>query len=292
VRKLLLKSTLVATVAALVILWLFAQQAGRAGAGAFVGAFLQGEKKLEEAARLGLSVVSPWTRGPGARIRDLEARLRSAEIRLAAGANLRRENAELRKLLNLPPIPGWNVIFADVIARDPLSWDRGFRIGRGRLHGIVPGSIVLAGPFVIGRVVECGERNAMVATVASRACRFGVVLERGRETGVLQGIGTRIQHAAPACVVEFLPKETVADPGDVVWTSGLGRSIPGGLVVGRVANRAGGKPAVEIIDGAYARVRIVPSADFDHLRVVAVVCPHLESDHDAGHPPEAQKTGR
>ena len=284
-RALLLKSALIATIVALLVLWLFAETSGRAGAVAFVSPFLSGWQKIETAVRQSACAVWPWGRSSAAKIRDLEAQLRLARIQLAQVDDLRRENTELRQLANLPPIPDWEVVFADVIARDPVVWNQGFRIGRGRRHGVMPGCAVLSGPFLIGRVTECGKNSATVTTLASQACRLGVVLERGKETGVLRGRGDRSEHAAPECLVDYLPKETVADPGDMVWTSGLGRSLPGGLIVGRVADD--GRTAVEIVDGAYVRVRVTPLAQFGHLRVVAVICakPAPETGVGAGSGP-------
>jgi rod shape-determining protein MreC len=273
----LLKSALAATVAVLAIVWLFAQQRGRAGATAFLGPFLHAWQKIDDAASGAAAAVLPWKRSPAAKTRDLEAQVRLAEIKLAETDTLRREYAELRQLAQLPPIPEWKVVIADVIARDPVTWNRGFRIGRGQAHGVRTGCAVLAGPFVIGRITECGELSSTVTTVASQACRIGVVLARGQETGVLRGLGAQQWRSKPDCIVDFLPKETVATPGDTVWTSGLGGTVPGGLVVGKVIAAPDGQ-AVEVIDGAHARVSVVPSADFGRLHLVAVVCPTSDTE--------------
>ena len=49
------------------------------------------------------------------------------------------------ELAELPPPPDWKLTVAPVIARDPASWNRRFRIGKGANDGIFPGAAVMAG---------------------------------------------------------------------------------------------------------------------------------------------------
>ena len=280
-RNAFLKAAIVCTVSGLLFLWVFAQGSGRAGATAFAGPFLYAWQRIDRAVSTAFRTVVPWEHGPGARARDTEARLRLCEIRLAETDLLRHQNAELRQLQNLPPFPGWHVVVAEVISRDPVTWNRGFRIGCGRAQGVTTGDAVLAGPFVIGRVTECSEQTAAVTTVAAQACRLGVVLGKAKYTGVLSGRGAQKWRQQPDCIVDFLPKETTAEPGDTVYTSGLGGNVPAGLVVGRLALTQ--DAPVRIIDSAHARATVVPNASFGRLSFVAVVCRAEPACPEIGH---------
>lgn len=226
------------------------------------------------AERLGTSAAAWAGRGPGGERRRLQAEV--ARLRLAAAEEeeLRRQNRELRAYYGLPPRRGWRVVVADVVARDPATWNRGFRINRGANDGIAPGCVVLAGTSVVGRVTDVQSGSATVLTIGARACRLSVVLEGSRNTGILEGNGVGRWQENPLCTVTLLPRDTAVEAGELVWTSGLGGSVPGGLVVGRVVPRPDEHgPVLEVVDGVYGRVWVAPAASFGRLGFVAVYCP-------------------
>jgi rod shape-determining protein MreC len=224
--------------------------------------------------RLWVSAATWVGKGPDERLRQEQADL--AHLRLAASEaeELRRQNQDLRAYYGLPPRKGWRVLLGEVIARDPVTWNRGFRIDRGSHDGVLPGCVVMADAYVIGRVVEVQAGSSTVLSVAARGCRLSVVLEGSKNTGILEGGGVGRWLLAPECVVDYLPRETVVAAGELVWTSGLGGSVPGGLVVGRVVPRPDeDAPVLETVQGTHGRVWIAPLASFGRLGVVAVYCP-------------------
>lgn len=199
--------------------------------------------------------------------RELAAALREAEARLAETDALRRENNELRLALAQQPRSGWRAVVAEVVARDPATWNRGFRISRGTDDGIVVGSVVLHGRFVLGRVAEAGRSSARVDTIGNRSCRLSVVLADGGAVGVLWGGGRDHWRDAPICTVNYLPKDISPALNELVLTSGLGGMVPDGLVVGRVS----GPP--QLHEGSHASVPIHPAASFRRMSFVTVLCP-------------------
>lgn len=219
--------------------------------------------------------AATWVgRGSGERLRQEQGDL--ARLRLAATEveELRRQNQDLRAYYGLPPRKGWRVLLGEVIARDPATWNRGFRIDRGSNDGVLPGCVVMADAYVIGRVEEVQPGSSTVLTVAARGCRLSVVLEGSKNTGILEGGGVGRWLQAPEGVVDFLPRETVVGAGELVWTSGLSGSVPGGLVIGRVVPRPDeDAPVLEVVQGTHGRVWITPLASFGRLGVVAVYCP-------------------
>ncbi|MBN2452249.1 MAG: rod shape-determining protein MreC [Lentisphaeria bacterium] len=230
--------------------------------------------------RLGTGLAALLGDGTEQRVRALEAEVR--RLRYAAGeaTELRRQNEELRAYYSLPPRPGWRVLLADVTARDPVTWNRAFRINRGAHDGVSAGAVVLSGAHVVGRVTEVHPGSALVRTIGDRGCRLSVVLSPSAAAGILEGTGSGDWRGPPGCVVGFLPKDVTAEVGDMVVTSGLGGAIPGGLPVGRVAAASSRHShPVEIVQGSHARVTVTPLASFDRLRVVALYCP--EQHHRA-----------
>ena len=101
--------------------------------------------------------------------------------------NAEKENLEFRMYYELPPPPDWKLTVAPVIARDPATWNRRFRIGKGANDGIFPGAAVMAGNQLIGRVMEVTPNSASVATVADPACRLSVRLAAADTVGILSG---------------------------------------------------------------------------------------------------------
>ena len=182
------------------------------------------------------------------------------------------ENRELRALLDLPAPRGWRRVAATVVARDPVSWNRRFRIGRGTDSGIESGAVVLAGGHVVGRVSEVTAKTALVCTIADPTCRLSVRLPERNATGILSGRIDQHWTGVPLCRIEYLPRDRSYEVGEPVVTSGLGGTLPEGLSVGHLIPMADGRSA-ETVRSVYARARVRPAASFDWFHVVAVLCP-------------------
>lgn len=242
-------------------MWLLGDGCMRAPAAAGVGSvqpFLRLWQGVLEGLRQGV------VRATAGRSRETELRLRVEELeaQLALARRSAAEGEELR----------WQFVAASVVARDPVSWGRRFRLNRGRLHGIVAGAAVVAGGGVVGRVSECGTATCEVTTLLDPACRLSVLVGSGDGAGIVSGRAGAQQEGEPACVVTFLPAEFDCEPDTVVVTSGLGTRIPGGLVVGTVRAPAGG-PVVGVVDKTYGEVGVRPQARIARVAHVVVVCP-------------------
>jgi len=212
----------------------------------------------------------PFSRAERSRMKSLEEQVQRLRVDLSRLAVLAEENRELRRRLDIPAPVGWVPVTAPVLARDPLSWDRRFRIGRGRLHGVEPGCPVWGADGVIGRIAAVTQTTALVVTLADPACRYSVRLPRSGGTGVLQGGGGTGDDGLPLCFVDFLPRDLPYRAGEPVITSGLGRWVPEGLPVGSVMQCAPGKLG-EIVHTVYTRLRVRPAAEFRWFRYVSVL---------------------
>jgi len=194
------------------------------------------------------------------------------ELKLAQAREAVAENRELRNALALGERPSWHMVAAPVIARDPMDWNRAFRIGRGRAHGIALGAVVLNGTAVIGRVMTLTETTAGVTTIADPRCRLSVRVAGVDGSGLMAGRSAVQWYNHPVCVVDFLPRDAEYKEGLDVTTSGLSENVPVGLVVGRLVPWHGTRVG-NIVDSAYAQVRVNPSASFGDFRHVTVISP-------------------
>ena len=207
-----------------------------------------------------------------ARLRRLEILVRHLELQLQGFQNAATENRELRAFLELPPATGWRLVIAPVIARDPVAWNRRFRIGKGAQEGVTMGAAVLSGNAVIGRIAEVSPSSAVVLCLADPSCRLSVRVEATKAVGILAGRAVQTWHDPPRCLVDYLPRDLAYHEGEKVVTSGLGLDVPAGLSVGRIAAWKADQ-VTNVVSSAYAQVLLQPEGDFVHFRHVAVVCP-------------------
>ncbi len=207
------------------------------------------------------------------RLDELQERLHQLQLELTVLREAESENHELRRALNLAPPAGWLRVPALVVARDPISWDRRFRIDHGSLDGVSAGNLVLVGERAVGRVVEVAARTAMVATVLDPRCRLSVRLSDSRVTGVLLGGHQRDPATGrEVAMIDFLPRDALYRETERVETSGLSGYAPGGIVVGQVVKWDNWRVA-EIVDMTHARLKVAPAADLTDFRVVSVLVP-------------------
>ncbi len=203
----------------------------------------------------------------GRKLEEYEVLLREAEVRIAGIGELAEENRQLRALLELPPVRGWEALYAQVVMRDPAVWNWSFRIGRGAADGIAVGAPVLFGSHLVGRVSEVFNRSANVSTLLNPSCTIGVhvISTGGVYPGILRGDGA-MSGGVPSAVVDYLPKEAVIEDGARIVTSGLGTELPGGLPVGVVSGSG------QVVDDARMMVKVIPGGDAGRMRFAVVMC--------------------
>ena len=233
-------------------------------------------------AQTAAQVAASLTSAEQSRLESSKRVEQNLRVQIAAAKNAVAENTELRTYLHLSPPPVWRVVVAPVIARDPVTWNRRLRIGKGSADGLRVGAVALNGNQVIGRIAELTPHTALVVTIADTSCRLSVTVGLKNATGILHGRVDQKWQQAPVCMATYLPRDAVFAAGDVVVTSGLGGAVPAGLPVGRlIAWEADGRVS-RITDSAYADLLIRPGADFGISRFVGVViCANAGKDEAA-----------
>lgn len=194
------------------------------------------------------------------------ARQRNLELALTAqrAADLERQNAQLRQLLQLRAAVPVHASAAQIVAqaRDPFS--RKLLLDRGATAGIEPGSPVIDAHGLLGQVTMLSPLGAQVTLITDRDSAVPVEVARNRARGVLVGdAGTTTGG------LQLLWQANDGDlrPGDVLVTSGLDGVYPAGLAVARI-DKVRREP-----DSAFARVLCTPLAHVDAGRYVLVLTP-------------------
>jgi rod shape-determining protein MreC len=183
-------------------------------------------------------------------------RLTVENARLAEAAE---ENIRLRRLLQLKQNIAGSTVAAEVVSRKPSNWFATAIINRGRRDGLSPGDAVVNFRGLVGQVVEADLLSARVVFITDPSSAIGAMVRRSRSCGILQG------QAADYLALTYLPKDADVRVSDVVVTSGMGRVIPKGFVIGRVVR------VTRNITTGMTTALVRPSVRFDEVEHVLVV---------------------
>ncbi|HJU83542.1 MAG TPA: rod shape-determining protein MreC [Holophagaceae bacterium] len=130
--------------------------------------------------------------------------------------------------------------------------------------GIQPDEGVLAPEGVVGRIWSVGPTQSKVLPVDAPNASLGVMLARSRATGVLQGLGNGFAE------IRYLNNQEVVQVNEAVYTSGLDRVFPRGLLVGYVTEVKQGDLELEV------RVQLAAPLRRMHAVLVLPAQPPLE----------------
>ncbi len=203
-------------------------------------------------------------------VAELRAELqehRGADLRAAA---LARENEDLRGLLKLPERTDYDYVACRVVTRDPAAGGRRLRISRGSKAGIRPGQAVLAGKWLLGRVLEASEESALVITISDPNCKVPARLVGLPAFGVLMGEGEERWKSQPYCLLKHLPRDLDYQEGTPVVSSPFSEDMPPDLPIGVLEPRGKAK-LVLTVDQLYKNAWVKPGAFKTKAGVVVVL---------------------
>ena len=193
--------------------------------------------------------------------RDLEDKLELLSRRVVRLREVERENSLLRELLKLKRKGAFQGIAARVIGRDVRHWYQSVLVDKGLVDGVRKESAVVSGQGVVGKVIEAAPHSSRVLLLVDQNSRVGGVVQDSRLSGIVGGFSTR------SCRINYLPRRSRIEPGELVLTSGLGRIYPPGLLIGTISKVYPEK------FGLYQYADLEPATDFDRLEEVLVLPP-------------------
>ncbi len=231
---------------------------------------LEATAPVQDAARSLAAVSSRWfahylwlveVAEDNDRLRAENARLRAERRSLRLEA---KENVRLRKLLGLRDKLRGETLAALVVAKELAPFPRVVRIrlDRGERDRIRPGMPVVSAEGLVGQVRRTWGGHSDVLLLVDRSSKIDVVLPRSGARGILRGTG---EHDRYACRIEYMRRDDEVAVGDEVYTSGLGKLFPPGILVGRVV----GVRRKEY--GLYQQVEVEPAVDLSALQEVLVL---------------------
>jgi rod shape-determining protein MreC len=169
------------------------------------------------------------------------------------------EAKRLEGLLDLKQQLALPVTGARVVAYDPSQWSRCVIIDIGKNEGATLGLPVLGKGGIVGRIIEVYPHFAKVMLIVDRNSGADAMIQRNRVRGILEGKGGN------RCALEYVPKNTDVEVGDLVLASGLGGIYPAGQVFGRVTQ------VDKKTSGPFQEIIVTPGENLSALEEVLIV---------------------
>lgn len=159
---------------------------------------------------------------------SLQQQVVSLEQQLIANEDLKRENDALRKELavtgithDLPKVAGRVIVQGD----DPLDYTLTIDVGRDQ--GVKVGQPAIVQGTLIGEVIEVRSQSAVIRAITSLKSGVQAWLLSNQEKGFVVGTGS-------GAALQDISQGLEVPPGTIVQTSGLGGSLPQGILIGEV----------------------------------------------------------
>ncbi|MBP1625538.1 MAG: mreC [Holophagaceae bacterium] len=140
----------------------------------------------------------------------------------------------------------------------------GMILDQGLDAGLVRDQGVFCPEGVVGRIWEVSQRESSLLPLDAYNASTAVMLAQSRATGVLQGVGPGRAE------IRYIGGQEVVQIGEPVYTSGLDRVFPRGLLVGHVV---GTRP-----QGAELQVDVALAAPLNRVHQVLILPPQPRID--------------
>lgn len=147
---------------------------------------------------------------------------------LVALQDLKRENEELRRMLDLGLAEEFDMAMGEIIGKELAKDIIVIKAGQDkRIQKGMP--VITGGKIAVGRVVESFPTHARVQLISADESKVDASIAEAAATGVVRGQGGQ------KLMLDLVPQEDEFHVGDLVVTSNLGGLFPKGLLIGEVA---------------------------------------------------------
>lgn len=147
---------------------------------------------------------------------------------VAADAGIRRDNDLLRAQLGLEAAGGPQEIAAEVVAFEPDSYRQFVTINKGSKAGIKAGEAVVSGGILIGTINDASSNTARIMLVTDPDFKLVAEDQNTGADGLVEG------QLGGGIALDDIGQTDTVKPGDSVTTSGLGGTVPAGLLIGQI----------------------------------------------------------
>ena len=180
------------------------------------------------------------------------------------------EKRSYRELLGLDHLDGqlsikdYHPVTATVVAKSPNIWYATVVIDKGESAGVRVNDPVINGEGLVGKVAQVASDGAQISLITDSSMGVSSRVGTTTATGIVQPkVGDPND-----LLLQYLPANTQANPGEYVVTSGTVSSpddslYPPGILIGQVTSVNE--------ESAYKSVNVRPTANLHNLDVVQVL---------------------
>ncbi len=170
---------------------------------------------------------------------------------------LRKENEELKKILEFRFGYPQGIIPAEIEKRTPEVVNLSYHIGKGDSDGVTKNAPVIGFKGVVGKILKVNQSTSIVQTLKNYNSAVSVKDTRSKVQGILKW-NRRF-------LVEGVPQYADIKERDTLVTSGKGSVFPKGLPVGTVTN------VVKKTNDYSLDIEVKPFEDFDKIEVIFII---------------------
>ena len=193
-------------------------------------------------------------------IKQLKEQQLIDSARLLKFESLESENIRLRILLENSFKLGEQVIIAEILSINLVSYDHIVVVNKGSRFGIKNKQPVMAAKGIVGQVIRSLPLSSEIMLITDPNHAIPVQVNRNGLRTIAVGSGQLNKMELP-----FLPNNADIVPGDLLVTSGLGGTFPQGYPVA-IVNAIKAQP-----DKPFANIIATPTAELDRIREVLIV---------------------
>ncbi len=175
---------------------------------------------------------------------------------------LEAENNRLRAALGYHERSVFQLMPAQIIGRSATTWYNTVTIDRGSAELITPEMPVITEEGLVGKTTIVSEHSSVVVLISDETCKVAASVEGSREQGIVHGERAS-SGVMPEITLNFLSKQANLQPGQKIYTSGVGGVFPPGVLIGAVRQFK-----MRELDG---NATVLPAVDLTTLQDVFVV---------------------
>jgi rod shape-determining protein MreC len=171
-----------------------------------------------------------------------------------------KSNQRLRSLLDFKKDVQFDLIAAEVIARDSAPWIETITINKGFVDNVRKNYPVVVHEGIVGQVTFVTHHSARVLLLIDHTSAIDSLIRRTRTRGIIKG------DSQGRFKFQYVVRKENVQLGDMVVSSGFDGVYPKGLEIGTVYEffKKGGD--------MFQDVYVQPSVDFEKLEEVFVLC--------------------
>lgn len=155
--------------------------------------------------------------------RSLRDRLQAQTAEIARLKDQTVENQDLRSELGLPVYRDFVLVSSEITASSSATHT--VTLARGTRDGLGVGMPVVKSGSLIGIVAQVGRDSAHVRLLTDPRSRVPASVVEDHAQGMVSGRGASLE-------LGLVPKDQKLRPGSTVVTSGVGETLPAGILIG------------------------------------------------------------